>query len=113
MKRFFDSQPKPRLTSIPSARWIETPPAKSIPFFRKSDYWLMVGMLEILFQYCALSEYQCRFKWTQGALAFWDNRATMHYALADYWPQTRLMHRVTIETDEIGAPSVEGLGEVA
>ena len=71
------------------------------------------GMLETLFQHCALPEYQCRFKWTQGALAFWDNRATMHYALADYWPQTRLMHRVTIETDEIGAPGVEGLGEVA
>ena len=37
-------------------------------------------------------------KWTQAAIAFWDNHATMHYALADYWPEKRLMHRVTIET---------------
>lgn len=71
------------------------------------------GILEALFHHCSLPEYQCRFKWSTGAVAFWDNRATMHYALADYWPAKRLMHRVTIETDEIGAPGVEGLGEVA
>ncbi len=71
------------------------------------------GILETLFHHCSLPEYQCRFKWSRGAVAFWDNRATMHYALADYWPAKRLMHRVTIETDEIGAPGVEGLGEVA
>jgi taurine dioxygenase len=35
-------------------------------------------------------------------MALWDNRATMHYAVADYWPERRLMHRVTIETDEVG-----------
>lgn len=68
------------------------------------------GILEMLFRHCALPEFQCRLRWSPGTLALWDNRATMHYAVADYWPERRLMHRVTIETDDIGAPGVEGLG---
>lgn len=71
------------------------------------------GMLDMLFRHCALPEFQCRFHWRNGSMAFWDNRATMHYALADYWPERRLMHRITIETDAIGAPDFEGLGAEA
>jgi taurine dioxygenase len=26
----------------------------------------------------------------------WDNRCTMHYAVADYFPHHRKMHRVTL-----------------
>ena len=70
------------------------------------------GVLDMLFRHCALPEFQCRLRWSAGMLVFWDNRATMHYAVADYWPQRRLMHRVTIETDDLGAPGVEGLGGV-
>ena len=70
------------------------------------------GMLDTLFRHCSKPEYQCRFKWRKGSMAFWDNRGTMHYAVADYWPHRRLMHRITIETDRIGAPEVEGLGEL-
>jgi taurine dioxygenase len=68
------------------------------------------GMLEMLFRHCTLPEFQCRFRWSPGMLMFWDNRTTLHYAVADYWPERRHMHRITIETDEIGAPGVEGLG---
>ena len=32
----------------------------------------------------------------------WDNRASMHYAVADYWPERRVMHRLTIESDALG-----------
>jgi len=71
------------------------------------------GVLEMLFRHCTAPELQCRFRWQPGSLAFWDNRATLHYALADYWPERRLMHRVTIETDALGAPGVEGLGAEA
>lgn len=67
------------------------------------------GMLDTLFRHCTLPEFQCRFSWRPGSMAFWDNRTTMHYALADYWPERRVMHRITIETDEVGAPGVEGL----
>jgi alpha-ketoglutarate-dependent taurine dioxygenase len=41
-------------------------------------------------------EYQVRFRWTPNAIAIWDNRATQHYPVADYWPERRRMERVTI-----------------
>jgi taurine dioxygenase len=34
-----------------------------------------------------------------GDLAMWDNRVTMHYALADYLPRYRGMNRVTVVCD--------------
>ena len=44
-------------------------------------------------------EDQVRWKWSNGDLAMWDNRVTMHYALADYLPQYRCMNRVTVIRD--------------
>lgn len=41
-------------------------------------------------------EYQVRFRWSPHAVAIWDNRATQHYPVADYWPARRRMERVTI-----------------
>lgn len=61
------------------------------------------GMLDFLFRHLALPEFQCRFQWRPGSVALWDNRACLHYAVADYWPEHRLMHRVTIESDTLGA----------
>ena len=45
-------------------------------------------------------EYQVRFRWTPNAIVFWDNRATQHYAILDYWPQERIVERVTIKGDK-------------
>ena len=61
------------------------------------------GLLDMLNRHCARPEFQCRFHWRPGSMAFWDNRATQHYAVADYWPERRLMNRVSIETDALGA----------
>ena len=44
-------------------------------------------------------EDQVRWRWSAGDLAMWDNRVTMHYALADYLPQYRCMNRVTVVRD--------------
>ena len=55
-----------------------------------------------LFRLYERPEFQCRFRWRPHSVALWDNRSTLHYALADYWPSRRLMHRLTIETDDIG-----------
>jgi taurine dioxygenase len=41
-------------------------------------------------------EYQVRFTWTKDAVAFWDNRATQHLAVSDYWPERRIMERASI-----------------
>lgn len=42
-------------------------------------------------------EYQVRFKWRKGSLAFWDNRATQHYGVWDFGEATRELERVTIK----------------
>ncbi len=44
-------------------------------------------------------EDQMRWRWRAGDLAMWDNRCTMHYAVADYLPQYRYMNRVTVVRD--------------
>ncbi len=41
-------------------------------------------------------EYQMRFTWSENAIAFWDNRATQHYGVLDYWPHERVVERVTV-----------------
>jgi len=68
-------------------------------------------LLDFLFRHVAKPEYQCRFAWRPGSMAFWDNRAALHYAVADYWPEKRLMHRVTIVDDAIGAQGTGPSGE--
>ncbi|MEV0085064.1 TauD/TfdA family dioxygenase [Saccharopolyspora sp. NPDC050642] len=40
-----------------------------------------------------------RWDWSDGDLAIWDNRATQHYAIADYDDQPRRLHRVTLAGD--------------
>ena len=45
-------------------------------------------------------EYQVRFRWTPNAIVFWDNRATQPSAILDYWPQERIVERVTIKGDK-------------
>jgi taurine dioxygenase len=53
-------------------------------------------ILDLLFGLAQLPEHQLRFRWSAGCLAIWDNRCTQHYAAADYFPQRRVMHRVTV-----------------
>jgi taurine dioxygenase len=40
-----------------------------------------------------------RWNWLPGDLAIWDNRATQHYAVADYDDQYRRLSRVTLAGD--------------
>ena len=60
------------------------------------------GLHALLTRHCAKPEFQYRLQWQKGTIAFWDNRSSLHYAVADYWPDTRIMHRLTIEDDALG-----------
>jgi len=56
-------------------------------------------LLAHLYATAANPEIQCRFRWRAGSLAFWDNRASQHFAASDYFPARRIMERVTIAGD--------------
>ena len=57
------------------------------------------ALLKRLYATAANPEIQCRFRWTKGAIAFWDNRACQHFAASDYFPARRIMQRATIKGD--------------
>jgi taurine dioxygenase len=54
------------------------------------------AILEFLYRHVQQPEFLVRWRWSTGALAFWDNRCTQHYAVNDYLPSRRIMHRATI-----------------
>ncbi|MBO6560121.1 MAG: TauD/TfdA family dioxygenase [Nisaea sp.] len=56
-------------------------------------------ILNFLFEHQIQPEFTCRFRWSPGAMAFWDNRAAMHYPINDYHGFRRLMHRITLAGD--------------
>jgi taurine dioxygenase len=57
------------------------------------------ALLDLLYRHQQRPEFQVRFRWTENAIALWDNRSTQHFALWDYWPEERRGHRVTIRGD--------------
>lgn len=54
-------------------------------------------VLQFLFRQAHVPEYQLRVKWAPHTLVMWDNRSVQHYAPHDYYPQRRLMERVTLK----------------
>jgi len=64
------------------------------------------GLLDLLYRHCVQPELTCRFRWRPGSVAFWDNRACLHYALDDYGQAVRVGHRVTLRGDRPFGPSM-------
>ncbi|KAF6687916.1 taurine dioxygenase [Pseudomonas sp. EKM23D] len=56
-------------------------------------------ILKLLFAHATRPEFTLRWRWQAHDVAFWDNRVTQHYAVDDYRPQRRVMHRATILGD--------------
>ena len=63
------------------------------------------SLLDYLFGHASRPEFQTRFQWRDGSIAFWDNRATWHFAVNDYHGARRLMHRITLEGVPLEAAS--------
>jgi taurine dioxygenase len=58
------------------------------------------ALLNFLFAQAGRPELTVRWNWKVDDVAFWDNRATQHYAIADYLPERRTMHRATVNGDK-------------
>ncbi|GAA2502857.1 TauD/TfdA dioxygenase family protein [Streptomyces sp. NPDC059506] len=58
-------------------------------------------ILDMVHQLAWRPEFQCRFSWEEGDVAIWDNLASQHYAVSDYWPHVRKMERITLEGEPI------------
>jgi taurine dioxygenase len=61
-------------------------------------------ILEKIFEHQARLDLTCRFRWTENAVAIWDNRSVQHYAISDFFPgrglgYERIMDRIAIEGD--------------
>ncbi|HEX7873234.1 MAG TPA: TauD/TfdA family dioxygenase [Sphingobium sp.] len=56
--------------------------------------------VEVLRQY-KRPEFQTRFSWKPGSVAFWDNRAAVHYAVRNYGDYPRLLERILISDERL------------
>jgi taurine dioxygenase len=54
------------------------------------------AILRYLYEHMENPLFQCRFRWQENSIAFWDNRCVQHRAMWDYWPHTRSGNRVTV-----------------
>ena len=63
-------------------------------------------LLELLCHQADVPEYQVRIRWEPNLVVLWDNYAVQHYAVNDYWPQTRTLVRATIDAGiKTGVPA--------
>jgi len=60
-------------------------------------------LLKIIVAQYARPEHQVRFAWRAGSVAFWDNRAAVHYAVRNYGDYPRLLERILIADEKLWA----------
>ena len=56
-------------------------------------------LLNYLFDLINRPQFHVRLRWQAGTIALWDNRGSQHYAVDDYLPERRVMHRVVVSSD--------------
>jgi taurine dioxygenase len=57
------------------------------------------ALFRVLQDHAISLEFTTRWNWQDGDVAIWDNRATQHYAVADYDDQYRRLNRITLAGD--------------
>jgi taurine dioxygenase len=60
-------------------------------------------LLKIIVAQYTRPEHQVRFSWRPGSIAFWDNRAAVHYAVRNYGDYPRLLERILIADEKLWA----------
>lgn len=58
-------------------------------------------VLQLILDRYRKPEYQVRFKWKPGSIAFWDNRAAVHRAIHNYGDYPRKLERVLIDDEPL------------
>ena len=53
-------------------------------------------VLQFLGRHIEDPAFHCRWRWTSGDIAIWDERSTNHRNAADYFPQAREIRRIEI-----------------
>jgi alpha-ketoglutarate-dependent taurine dioxygenase len=88
--------------------------ARTIPGFTPQASRDLIRLLQ---DYITRPEHTVRWQWREGDLAIWDNRATQHYAIADYGTAHRRGERVTVAgpvpVGVDGRPSVAVRGDAS
>lgn len=75
-------------------------------FTRHFDGWTpeeSAPLLHYLYGVAMQAAFHCRLVWEAGTVAIWDNRSTWHLAMNDYHGHRRIMHRITLTGEAIGA----------
>jgi taurine dioxygenase len=63
------------------------------------------ALLQYLAEHSTAPEFTCRYRWTPGDVAIWDNRVTQHYAVDDYGEQRRGLRVVVLGDHPTGDPA--------
>ena len=70
-------------------------------------------ILSYLFDAINRPDHHVRLRWQPTTIAVWDNRASQHYAVADYPGHRRVMHRVAVDVDRRHAETLASSAEWA